>query len=409
VCGQVGGDVWPLLKHGSAGGRDFPGPLGDELPEHRGQALDFAAVAAHGPTGAGASGLASAGLVTSAAGGLLGCLQPDTASSPAAVTPARTPVALPSLPAARLREAAAAVRGALKKTARERSTSSWPRLHQQLGNALPHRLTAGDRIEILIPVDRTNPADQPLLASLLADGDPDSASVFRTVSAALGRQTPSDDAELQALITTEVGRLHTFLYQVMASPAVPGTLRRFTVVFRWPVFPNARRVRFGTHYGLGMMSDEAPSGFPGWGVRLALWLCTLVTVPLYLWFLAYMGNRWGDQLPAGDDAGFWLPIVVPGAAFSFTVLAAMSWWWSGVRSKPFLMGRSNWRFLVVFVAALSMAAGVIGSADRDVTAVVLTATITMMGIAGLWLLPAAISPEVLRGLSKRGQPPSNPS
>jgi hypothetical protein len=158
-----------------------------------------------------------------------------------------------------------------------------------------------------------------------------------------------------------------------------------------------------------MTTDRTPDGLTGWPVRLALWACTLVTVPLYLWFLEAMGDRWGDQLSPGDNVGFWLPIVVPGAAFSFTTLAAMSWWWSGVQSKPFLLGRRDWWFLVVFVAAFSMAAGIIGAQVRDVTTVVLSAAITFMGITGLWLLPAAVSPAVLRGLPQRRRSPADPS
>ncbi|MFE9558950.1 hypothetical protein ACFYOD_36535 [Streptomyces sp. NPDC006703] len=37
---------------------------------------------------------------------------------------------------------------------------------------------------------------------------------------------------------------------------------------------------------------------------------------------------WGQKLPADDDLRFRLPIVAPGAAFSFALLAALSWWYS---------------------------------------------------------------------------------
>ena len=158
-----------------------------------------------------------------------------------------------------------------------------------------------------------------------------------------------------------------------------------------------------------MTTDRTPDGLTGWPVRLALWACTLVTVPLYLWFLENMGHRWGDLLPAGDDARPWMAIVVPGAAFSFTVIAAMSWWHSGVRSQPVLLGRTRWWFLIVFVAALSMAAGIIGSTGRNFSDVVLVAAITFAGMTGLWLLPAAVSPGVLRGLPKSGESKVGPS
>jgi hypothetical protein len=153
-----------------------------------------------------------------------------------------------------------------------------------------------------------------------------------------------------------------------------------------------------------MTTDGTPDGLTGWPVRLALWACTLSTVPLYLWFLETMGAHWGDQLPAGDSTKPWMAIVVPLAAFSFTLIAAVSWWYSGIRSRPFLLGRSRWKFLVVFVAALSMTAGIIGTTDRDFPTVLFIAAFTFMGMTGLWLLPAAVSPEVLRGLPKRGEP-----
>jgi hypothetical protein len=153
-----------------------------------------------------------------------------------------------------------------------------------------------------------------------------------------------------------------------------------------------------------MTTDGTPDGLTGWPVRLALWACMLVTAPLYLWFLEATGARWGDLLPAGDSAKPWMAIVVPLATFSFTEIAAVSWWYSGVRSRPILMGRTHWWFLIVFVAALSMAAGIIGSTDRDFGTVLLTAAITFAGITGLWLLPAALSPKVLYGLRKPGRP-----
>lgn len=49
-------------------------------------------------------------------------------------------------------------------------------------------------------------------------------------------------------------------------------------------------------------------------MRVVLWLYALVSIPLYLWFLHHMRDRWGQHLPADDDLRFWLPIVVPLAA-----------------------------------------------------------------------------------------------
>ncbi|MET8816429.1 hypothetical protein ABZW47_31065 [Streptomyces sp. NPDC004549] len=128
-------------------------------------------------------------------------------------------------------------------------------------------------------------------------------------------------------------------------------------------------------------------------MRVTLWLYTLVSIPLYLWFLHRMGDRWGRHLP-DDDLRLWLPIVVPLAAFAFTTISSTSWWWS-TEDRPFLLGRKNWRSMMVFVVALSLMAGFFGSAHQGATAVLLTAMVTTLGIAGLWLLPPALSPQLL--------------
>ncbi|KOT48409.1 MULTISPECIES: hypothetical protein [Streptomyces] len=142
-----------------------------------------------------------------------------------------------------------------------------------------------------------------------------------------------------------------------------------------------------------MARGKTSSGPADWVVRLALWLYALVSVPLYLWFLHHMGGRWGQLLPADDDLRFWLPIVVPLAAFSFTLLSSMSWWWS-TKDRPFLLGRTGWRLLMLFVVALSLMTGIFGSAHRDIVALLLTVMVTTLGTAGLWLLPLALSPHL---------------
>ncbi|MGW8955878.1 hypothetical protein [Streptomyces sp. NPDC055709] len=67
------------------------------------------------------------------------------------------------------------------------------------------------------------------------------------------------------------------------------------------------------------------------------------------------------------------------------------------RGPPFLLGHKGWRFLMVFVVALSLMAGFFGSVRRGVVAVLLTVMVTTIGIAGLWLLPPALSPRLLGG------------
>lgn len=141
-----------------------------------------------------------------------------------------------------------------------------------------------------------------------------------------------------------------------------------------------------------------------WVMRVLLWLYALVSIPLYLWFLHHAGDRWGQQLPADDDLRFWLPIIVPLAAFSFTTMSSTSWWWS-TEDRPFLLGRKHWRFMMVFVVALSLMAGYFGSAHQDVIAILLTVMVTIIGIVGLWLLPPALSPRLLDTLRPKTTAP----
>lgn len=128
-----------------------------------------------------------------------------------------------------------------------------------------------------------------------------------------------------------------------------------------------------------------------------------MSIPLYLWFLHHMGGRWGQRLPADDELRFWLPIVVPLAAFTFTLTSSTSWWWS-TEERPFLLGRKRWRFMMVFVVALSLMAGYFGSAHQDFVALLLTAMVTTIGIAGLWLLPPTLAPQLLDTLAPKKAP-----
>ncbi|MGW1364945.1 zinc finger domain-containing protein [Streptomyces chartreusis] len=93
---------------------------------------------------------------------------------------------------AKITEVAAAVRGALKKAARERTTTSWSRLRRQLGSAVPHHLHPDDQVAVLTQADADTPADEPLLTALIAANDPNSASVFQQVASQLGRTVPED-------------------------------------------------------------------------------------------------------------------------------------------------------------------------------------------------------------------------
>ncbi|WP_331756145.1 hypothetical protein OH791_38970 (plasmid) [Streptomyces anulatus] len=53
-------------------------------------------------------------------------------------------------------------------------------------------------------------------------------------------------------------------------------------------------------------------------------------------------------------------------------------------------------------------AGFFGSAHQDVVAVLLTAMVTTIGTVGLWLLPPAMSPQLLDTLAPK-KAPADPS
>ncbi|WP_055531044.1 hypothetical protein [Streptomyces graminilatus] len=130
-------------------------------------------------------------------------------------------------------------------------------------------------------------------------------------------------------------------------------------------------------------------------LRALLWLLVLACVPLYLYFLHHMAGRWADQLPADDATRPLLPVAIPLAALSFTLMSALSWWVTLAEGRHFLLGRTKWRFLMVFVVTLSVLTGIIGAPTRDTATVLLSLMLTFMGTTGLWFLPPAFSPRLL--------------
>ncbi|MCQ1579331.1 hypothetical protein [Streptomyces parvus] len=99
--------------------------------------------------------------------------------------------------------AAVAVRGALKKAAREQRTTSWERLKDQLGSALP-AMTDDDRTKVLILVDEESAStDQPLLTVLLAAGSPTLARSYQQVARSVGLALPDDDEVLADIIEAD--------------------------------------------------------------------------------------------------------------------------------------------------------------------------------------------------------------
>ncbi|MER8087837.1 hypothetical protein ACIO6T_37195 [Streptomyces sp. NPDC087532] len=109
-----------------------------------------------------------------------------------------------------LRAAAVAVRGALKKAAREQRTTSWDRLKRQLGAALPS-MTAAERVQVLTLVDQGAAAgDQPLLSVLVAAGDPAMAQAFQQVALHFGLAVPEDAEGLSDVIAADTEHAHRF-------------------------------------------------------------------------------------------------------------------------------------------------------------------------------------------------------
>ncbi|MFD8670518.1 hypothetical protein ACFV1U_34705 [Streptomyces microflavus] len=104
---------------------------------------------------------------------------------------------------------ASAVRGALKKAARERTSTSWSRLEQQLGSALP-LLSVEERVQVLVHIDQSAAGDEPLLSSLIAAGDAHFAcQYYRRVLAALGLDAPDDDEDLREVVDADAEQVFT--------------------------------------------------------------------------------------------------------------------------------------------------------------------------------------------------------
>ncbi|MFE2498831.1 hypothetical protein [Streptomyces scopuliridis] len=110
--------------------------------------------------------------------------------------------------AAKVKRSAAAVRGALKKTAREQDTSSWAMLRNRLGSAALPGLKPGDQAELLYQVDRDTPSDEPLLSTVLAVADPGVLPAFREAASRLGLDLPDDPADLRDVLEADVQALH---------------------------------------------------------------------------------------------------------------------------------------------------------------------------------------------------------
>jgi hypothetical protein len=69
-------------------------------------------------------------------------------------------------------------------------------------------MTLADRVQVLTLVDRATPADQALLSSLVAAGDPDMTTSYREVATALGLDVPADDDDLRDVLEADVQQVH---------------------------------------------------------------------------------------------------------------------------------------------------------------------------------------------------------
>lgn len=134
--------------------------------------------------------------------------RPRDATRRAAVRDVKRSAERERLTEEKITEVAAAVRGAPKKAARERSTTSWPQLRRQLGSALPHHLHPDDQVEVLVQIDANTPADEPLLIALLAATDTDSPGLYERTAKRLGRDVPGDVQTVRSQWQPDVLHLH---------------------------------------------------------------------------------------------------------------------------------------------------------------------------------------------------------
>ncbi|MFE9813337.1 hypothetical protein [Streptomyces sp. NPDC005548] len=69
-------------------------------------------------------------------------------------------------------------------------------------------MTLADRVQVLTLVDQSTPADQALLSSLVAAGDPDMTTSYRQVAAALGLDMPASDDDLRDIVEADAHQVH---------------------------------------------------------------------------------------------------------------------------------------------------------------------------------------------------------
>jgi hypothetical protein len=104
---------------------------------------------------------------------------------------------------------APAIRGALKKAAREQRTTTWPEIQKKTGLHQLGSLDHQDKVEILALVDSDTAPDTPLWSALLAAaGDSAALSLHRDISHRLSRSLPDSEADLINQLAAERSQLH---------------------------------------------------------------------------------------------------------------------------------------------------------------------------------------------------------
>lgn len=101
-----------------------------------------------------------------------------------------------------------AVRGALKKSAREQRTTSWGALYERTGHKRLPALSYLQKTQVLALVDQPTAAGEPLLSVLVTDGRGESLQLHREVAQRLGRDVPADGQALLAHLEGEIADLH---------------------------------------------------------------------------------------------------------------------------------------------------------------------------------------------------------
>ncbi|MFD7631735.1 hypothetical protein ACFV7Q_38000 [Streptomyces sp. NPDC059851] len=140
------------------------------------------------------------------------------------------------------------------------------------------------------------------------------------------------------------------------------------------------------------------------GLRVLMWVVIAVEVPVYLVWLVQVGYLTGQELPRGDVARWAPPVLLPPAAVLFCVMAGWMWWGAVVAATRSPL-RERWIVAsLVFVAAFSVFCGVASVDDPSFSVGLLSATVTGLGMTGLFFIPAAASrqlPDVIRRRSRR--------